>query len=319
MAGGKDIVFDRMTGAIENANVLERLTIALLKLGAWLTRPARFVGFSYGARVLRAIAGGPSMVLKIDRDVAFRFPFADGYWSTMVLKDEPYEVELEAFFRAIRDVDFVLLDCGANFGYWSVFVSGKALGAKTSVAVEAASVNFDKLAANAALNGGRFKPLHRALGEQSGEIVEIRGYKHEAFSAAGPANAPVIDRVETLSLDGMLAIPEVAAARRLVVKLDVEGVEKEAVRGGRTLLAGDSILVAEDHGADKTHDISHFLKDQEGYRLFIAEGGRYREVTDIDATLGPYKKNTHVGYNVFATKSPFWIERLGAIRSVQLN
>ena len=56
-----------------------------------------------------------------------------------------YEDELELLFQDSADVDYTLLDCGANYGYWSVLVSSAPFGSHKAIAIEPSSQNFAKL------------------------------------------------------------------------------------------------------------------------------------------------------------------------------
>ena len=68
-----------------------------------------------------------------------------------------YEDELELLFLDSVGVDYTLLDCGANYGYWSVLVSSAPLGSHKAIAIEPSSQNFAKLKNNAEINGNRFE------------------------------------------------------------------------------------------------------------------------------------------------------------------
>ena len=95
-----------------------------------------------------------------------------------------YEDELELLFRDSVDVDYTLLDCGANYGYWSVLVSSKPFGSHKAIAIEPSGQNFPKLANNAEINGNRFEVMKCAIGAARG-TARLSGTKHEAFSIAG--------------------------------------------------------------------------------------------------------------------------------------
>ena len=111
----------------------------------------------------------------------FEFPYGDGYWSKLLNRSYHYEDELELLFQDSADVDYTLLDCGANYGYWSVLVSSKPFGAHKAIAIEPSGQNFPKLANNAKINGNRFEPMKCAIGAARG-TARLSGTKHEAFS-----------------------------------------------------------------------------------------------------------------------------------------
>src|SRR6202020_3420871 len=98
-----------------------------------------------------------------------------------------YEDELEFLFRHSADIDYTLLDCGANYGYWSVLVTSNPFGSHKAIAIEPSSDNFFKLANNAKVNGDRFEAWKCAIGAAKG-TARLSGTKHEAFSIAGGAN-----------------------------------------------------------------------------------------------------------------------------------
>ena len=77
-------------------------------------------------------------------------------------------------FRDSADVDYTLLDCGANYGYWSVLVSSAPLGSHKAIAIEPSSQNFPKLKNNAEINGNRFELMKCAIGAAQGHRAAVR-------------------------------------------------------------------------------------------------------------------------------------------------
>ncbi|MFC3693451.1 FkbM family methyltransferase [Chenggangzhangella methanolivorans] len=313
-----DILIDKRTGAVQGASGREAVVLATLKAAAGALAPFEDIGFSHVCKLIRPFATDRAVALRLSDDTQFRFPFADGYWTPLILKNYRYEPELAALLVAVADVDFVFVDCGANFGYWSCQVTSRAFGAHRAIAIEAASTNAALLSANASLNGGRFEVIHAAIGERGGESVALRGAKHESFSIDGANDGPVVETVTTLALDDLLDRPTVANASHIVLKLDVEGMEQAAIRGGRKLLSKDAVVIGEEHGNDPGHAVSRFLAD-DGFRLFFHDAGRFVELTDLVRQLDAYKTNPRWGYNVFATKSAFWAERLAAVKPSDLS
>ncbi len=66
-------------------------------------------------------------------------------------------------------------------------------------------------------------------------------------------------------LDGGLVTPQ----QRLVIKLDVEGMEIDAAKGSKRLLENETVLILEDHGADRDHTVSRYLLTQTPCRVFV--------------------------------------------------
>ena len=107
-------------------------------------------------------------------DAIFEFPYGDGYWSKLLNRTYHYEDELELLFQDSADVDYTLLDCGANYGYWSVLVSSKPFGSHKAIAIEPSGQNFPKLANNARINGNRFEAMKCAIGAAPRHRAAVR-------------------------------------------------------------------------------------------------------------------------------------------------
>ena len=101
------------------------------------------------------------------------------------------------------------------------------------------------------------------------------------------------------------------ASRPLVIKLDVEGVEIEALRGARGMLAGDCLVVCEEHGSDRKHSVSRYLMEENSLSLIVFDPAvrRFVRLDDL-RLLDRMKRHRWVGYNVFATSGRSWKERL---------
>ena len=64
-----------------------------------------------------------------------------------------------------------------------------------------------------------------------------------------------------IALDNLIDDGKVAASGKYLIKLDVEGVEIEAIKGGTRLLQADSVILCEEHGSDRTHAVSRYILD----------------------------------------------------------
>ena len=216
-------------------------------------------------------------------------------------------------FRHSADVDYTLIDCGANYGYWSVLVSSRPFGAHRAIAIEPSSQNFPKLANNAKVNDDRFETMKCAIGAVRG-TARLSGTKHEAFSIANGADSG--EEVRVIALDDLIDDGKIAADGKYLIKLDVEGVEIEAIRGGSRLLAGDSVILCEEHGNDPDHTVSRYILEKTPLKLIVYDprSNRMETVTEL-SILDRIKVSTHVGYNVFGTQSAFWQNRINALNA----
>jgi FkbM family methyltransferase len=299
--------YNRATGVLAGASALERAAAFAFKAGARTSAVWSYKGYSIGCKVVRSVLAERDIKVMLNSDAGFAFPYGDGYWSLLLDRRYHYESDIERFFLGIADADYTLIDCGANFGYWSVLVTSKPFGAHRAIAIEPSSSNFTRLSINAGLNGNRFTALKRAIGAARGTAV-LSGAKHEQFSIAGGGEG---EKVEVIALDNLIDDGAVPADGRYVVKLDVEGVEVDAMKGGQRLLAADTILIAEDHGHDRAHTVSRYILEQTPLKLFVhdPQSDRFEHLTELNA-LDRIKQFTNVGYNVLATASPYWEQRI---------
>ena len=307
------IQFDRMTGVLEGANAWERAAALALSTGSKLASGFSHRGYNSCANLLRKTLPARDIAIKLNVDATFEFPYGDGYWSKLLNRSYSYEYELELLFRDSAKVDYTLIDCGANFGYWSVLISSEPYGSHQAIAIEPSSQNFAKLKHNAEINANRFKVMKCAIGAASG-TARLSGTKHEAFSIAGGERAG--EEVPVIALDNLLDDGTISAGRKLLIKLDVEGVEIDAIKGGKRLLQGDSMVLCEEHGNDANHTVSRYILEQTPLKLIIYDprSNRFETVTEL-SILDRIKVFAHVGYNVFGTASAFWQDRIDVLNA----
>ncbi|MBV9983104.1 FkbM family methyltransferase [Bradyrhizobium sp.] len=312
--GQAPIQFDRASGVLEGANLWERTAALALSTGSKISSHFSHMGYNACANLLRKTLPERNIAIRLNDDAVFEFPYGDGYWSKLLNRAYTYEDELELLFEDSINVDYVLIDCGANYGYWSVLVSSRPFGAHKVIAIEPSAQNFPKLANNARVNGDRFEIMKCAIGSARG-TARLSGSKHEAFSIAGATNAGG-EEVPVIPLDNLIADGKVNADGKYLIKLDVEGVEIEAIKGGARLLAADSVILCEEHGNDPDHTVSRYILDQTPLKLIVYDprSKRLETVTEL-SILDRIKVSTHVGYNVFGTASAFWLERIDALNA----
>jgi FkbM family methyltransferase len=307
------IQFDRASGALEGANLWERTAALALVTGSKISSHFSHRGYNGCANLLRKTLPERNIAIKLNSDATFEFPYGDGYWSKLLNRSYHYEDELELLFRHSTGVDYTLLDCGANYGYWSVLVSSAPFGSHKAIAIEPSSQNFVKLTNNARINGNRFEPMKCAIGAARG-TARLSGTKHEAFSIAG--NCADGEEVPIIALDNLIDDGRVAVSGKFLIKLDVEGVEIEAIKGGARLLQADSVIICEEHGNDPDHTVSRYILEQTPLELIVYDprSNRLETVSEL-SILDRIKVSSHVGYNVFGTASAFWQDRINALNA----
>ena len=243
------------------------------------------------------VAGGR---LKID--------LRDHYWMAPLLRGDGYEPEIRHVLSSVLGPGDAFIDCGANIGYWSVIASRRITDPRRVVAVEASAAMFRRLSENAALNDSAFTCVNAAIWSTSGQEVDFAA--HDAFHSWGSADPETsahlraegfrTERIETISIDDLVARYVPAEPRLLVLKVDVEGSEEVALAGAADALSMNTLLVYEDHGRDVDSTVSAGLLDRDEMAVFFCTGSRQLiEVSDIGA-VGALKQERERGYNFFA-------------------
>jgi FkbM family methyltransferase len=307
------IQFDRASGALEGANLWERTAALALVTGSKISSHFSHRGYNRCANLLRKALPERNIAIKLNADAVFEFPYGDGYWSKLLNRAYNYEDELELLFRDSVDVDYTFIDCGANYGYWSVLVTSKPFGTHKAIAIEPSGQNFPKLANNSRVNGGRFEAMKCAIGSSRG-TARLSGTKHEAFSIAGDQSDG--EEVPVIALDNLIDDGKIAAGGKYLVKLDVEGVEIEAIKGGSRLLQTDTVILCEEHGSDRAHMVSRYILEKTPLKLMVYDP-RSRQLETITelSILDRIKVSSNIGYNVFGTASAFWQTRIDALNA----
>jgi len=261
-------------------------------------------------RLLRPVLSGKTACLVFSDDSRFSFLLEDTYWNTALLKNEfSYEPEISSFLEKIKDLDYAFIDLGANWGYWSVLVSSPHFGNKKTLAVEASRGNFDMLQKNLQLNRGRFVAIRAAISDQSGVELKFSTGAHAGRHIIDPEEgyAESFEEVRSITIDDLLREHKMSTDETVIVKLDVEGHEIQALRGFSTLHEREALIIYEDHGKEHKHQVTQFAMNDLGlsiYYLSLKEEGRLecQKIHKIEE-LSDIKTNPRIGYNFFACRA----------------
>ena len=207
--------------AWQNAIDPDRPVRSLARWPAWLLACAL-----RRPRIARFETGGLRMRL---------VPRLSGFGSTsLFIKRDHYEPELTLVARFIRPGD-VVLDIGASFGSFALFMAHYA-GADGRVhAFEPGAFSFGQLTANIALNGmGDRIVTHRmAAGEAPGTLRLYHVGDAPVTFSIGAAGTS-FEEVPAARVDQV--VPLADQARVGFIKIDVEGFERFALEGARAIL-----------------------------------------------------------------------------------
>ena len=268
-------------------------------------------------RLLNAVANGSGMGLfhrwakriipermmvcaaRISPQSVFLFEASDPYWGRYILEDGSYERSTIALvLEALAEVPAAFIDCGANYGYWSVLLSDPRYGSRQVLSVECCPATFEKLLRNLDANGRRFRCLRKAIGAVGGEelaVIQYDGHEGAKASRQRPRkNSWDAGRVASVTLDelrGELHAP------RVIVKLDVEGAEPQAIEGAKEMIArDDALFLFEDHGKDPTCSAIAVMLDHGLIVCYPTDDGKILPIATL-SDARRIKLNPTVGYN----------------------
>lgn len=219
---------------------------------------------------------------------------------------EPCETRL--FDEQLQEGD-VVLDVGANIGYYTLLAARK-VGAKGRVyAFEPDPTNFSLLRRNVELNGySNVTLVNQAVGETSGYLKlylsDVNAGDHRTYESAGNRRAITIP---CTSIDDYFKGQE----RKLdFIKMDIQGFECRALRGMRDTLesCGDLKLTAEFwpyglvRAGDSPRELIRLL-ELNRFKLYdIDERTGSVGPVDVAKLLASYDHNTENFTNLFCVR-----------------
>jgi len=196
--------------------------------------------------------------------VPITFPAYDHYWCRYLYARARYEPDVEAIFRKYGS-GRILIDCGANIGYWSV--RHEEFGFTRSIAIEANPRLLPFLRRN--YSG----PIHHAA------VDAVSG---RTISFAGDGALGHIDRTAKGDVKvRTLALRDLDVEGPAVVKLDIEGAEIPAIEGLGDM---DAMLVYEDFPRQGMK-VTRYLFDR-GWRLFDDGMEPIASIEEVAGDLG---------------------------------
>lgn len=177
----------------------------------------------------------------------FKFQIADGLGRDIYYKQGVYaEDYINRFLEqrlSITDKDLIL-DIGANIGWYSMVLSTKAK--PTIVAFEPDTLNYKLLTENLEMNGkGNVKAFNKAVSDQEGTLTLhlYKGYNPGRHSFIKQKNSVGTAEVPIIALDNFLVKEGFGLGPIKLLKIDIEGYELTALhRATHTLERTQHIL-----------------------------------------------------------------------------
>src|SRR5438067_252542 len=166
---------------------LDRRDARLLSgLAAAIIRTTEALGVRGGPTLLRLLGGlglGKNAISSVTLPTGKRmcFPTLDSYWGAYLWGRRTYEPDVEAIFRRLAVIpNKLLVDCGANIGFWTVRLSAPEYGFSRFIAVEPNPHLIPILAENVAVNHIDCEVVAAAATEEAGRQTHLAVDKDHA-------------------------------------------------------------------------------------------------------------------------------------------
>ena len=172
------------------------------------------------------------------------------YVDRQLIIHEPYEAaQIDHLLREAHRQPFDLfIDVGANLGLYALLMAGTGRFGDI-VAFEPDPRNYRQLATNIAVNGlaTQIRLFACGLSDRDGTTTFLQAHGHSTGMSRVDATAPAGTRrqhyadihVPVIRFDGHFT----CSARRVMIKIDVEGHEARVVAGMQQLLEGNDCLL----------------------------------------------------------------------------
>jgi FkbM family methyltransferase len=204
--------------------------------------------------------------LTVGREGYFIYNRNDRYIGGAIAKYGEYSAFERSLFEQICDTGHIVIEVGANLGAHTVGLARLVGSTGRVVAFEPQRLIFQTLCANIALNNLENVDCYwSAVARENGTIAvpELPPHIVNNFGGLSLGNAKHGIQVSCVTLDNFVGLP-----RLDLVKIDVEGMEADVIRGAENLLRKfKPTLYVENDRIEKSHDLIELIVSL-GYRLY---------------------------------------------------
>ena len=232
------------------------------------------------------------------------------------------EFEDQSELKLIKEVSaekkILFFDCGANFGFYSLFVA--SLNKENKVhSFEASTHTFNDLKRNIEINNFQFiRPYNLAISNTKNLDMEFNESKNDWESSTLKNNFDILRtiRIKTTTIDHILEIEEQNLIEyNIIIKLDIEGHEMNAIKGAYNLFKKYSPLAIIEFSKFISNNDYKLIKDFIDKNNYVVYDTSYRE-TSLDTVSKRLKKLPN---NMFGIGNNFLIKKNSSFETIIKN
>jgi len=165
----------------------------------------------------------------------------------------------------------VFIDGGACVGDYSILMSRYI---DRCIAIEPVSYNYEALRENLKLNklSEKVRSFQVALGDENMEVYFVFNPVNTGASYKSPGNTPSDCKAPQRTLDSLLPQLGILPTDKVLLKLDLEGMEMEAIQGAKEFIRNHkelTLIIEDKHTGDRT--IMNTLKEIAGFEFGIID------------------------------------------------
>lgn len=160
-----------------------------------------------------------------------------------LISDRIREPVATSLMMRYASIDDVLLDAGANIGYFSLVLADRV---RQVHAIEPDAENYKSLKKNISLNATKNISTYNIALSDSNEPLFLARSKKSNWHKTLKRKPPGASEIEALTIDSFCALNDVTPT---LMKMDIEGFEKYVFKGAQTTLSGLRYLFFELHSS----------------------------------------------------------------------
>ena len=147
------------------------------------------------------------------------------------------KAEINFIKEVSKKSSIFLIDCGSNFGFYSLFVCSLSNKNKV-ISIEASPDTFKEFKNNIDLNKfNNIKYFNKAVSHVDNATVELKESEKDWESSIISSDYKVINsiKIDTITLDTVLR-EEILNEETLIIKIDVEGSDLDVLAGAKKII-----------------------------------------------------------------------------------